>query len=67
MCEIISSSIVGTALSHLTKLDDSLLPRAQALTDFTASDDSHLSFKVCERVVMLHKMSCSMLGLILVI
>ena len=37
---------VGPALSHLTKLDDSLLPRAEALRDFTATDPSHLSFRV---------------------
>ena len=38
---------VGPALSHLTKLDDSLLPRAEALRDFTATNSSHLSFRVC--------------------
>lgn len=35
-----------TELSHVTKLDDSLLPRAEALHDFTATDSQRLSFKV---------------------
>ena len=30
----------------MTKVDDSLLPRAEALKDFTATESSHLSFKV---------------------
>ncbi|CAI8050943.1 SH3 domain-containing protein 19 [Geodia barretti] len=45
------------ALSHLTKLDDSLLPRAEALRDFTATNSSHLSFRAGDVLNLLERIS----------
>ena len=47
---------VDPELTHLTKLDDSLLPRAEALRDFTPTDSNHLSFRVS--VVSLCAVKC---------
>lgn len=44
--DILHRLSVDPALTHLTKLDDNLLPRGEALRDFTAADSSHLSFRV---------------------
>ena len=33
-------------MSHLTKLDDNLLPRAEAIQDFSAANSQQLNFKV---------------------
>lgn len=49
MCDGVIVVMLHTGLSHVTKLDDSLLPRAEALHDFTAADGQRLSFKVSER------------------
>ena len=38
--------VTDIGLSHVTRLDDNLLPRAKALRDFTATDSQNLSFKV---------------------
>lgn len=46
MCCGVIVVMLHTGLSHVTKLDDSLLPRAQALHDFTATDSQRLSFNV---------------------
>ena len=32
--------------SHFTKLDDNLLPRAEAIQDFSAANSQQLNFKV---------------------
>lgn len=46
VCDSVIVVMLHTGLSHVTKLDDSLLPRAEALHDFTAGDSQRLSFKV---------------------
>ena len=45
---------VVPALTHLTKVDESLLPRAEALRDFTATNSQHLSFKVANSLTGTH-------------
>lgn len=50
VCEGVIVVMLHTGLSHVTKLDDSLLPRAEALHDFTAGGGQRLSFKVSERM-----------------
>ena len=37
----------------MTKLDDNLMPRAEALQDFTARDSQQLSFKVRDCLCLL--------------
>ena len=47
--------LIVTGLTHVTKLDDSLLPRAEALKDCTATDSNKLSFKVAKNT---HREPC---------
>lgn len=60
-------NVVFVELSHVTKLDDNLMPRAEALQDFTARDSQQLSFKVRDclcRCRLLYIQACCVTSLI---